>query len=86
MAKCENCGNEYDKSFEIIVGGKKHTFDSFECAIHKLHPNARFADVEYLGIASSRKARYSAVLIVLASMGNRIKRPRLSRCSRHCYL
>jgi hypothetical protein len=40
MAQCENCGNEYDKSFEIIVGGKRHTFDSFECAIHKLHQNA----------------------------------------------
>ena len=58
----------------MIVGGKSHTFDSFECAIHKLAPNARFADVEYLGMASSRKARYSAVLIVLASITGFLRR------------
>ena len=38
MAECEVCGNNYDKSFEVIVGGKSHTFDSFECAIHALAP------------------------------------------------
>jgi nitrite reductase/ring-hydroxylating ferredoxin subunit len=38
MATCEVCENEYDKAFEVIVGGKHHTFDSFECAIHALAP------------------------------------------------
>lgn len=38
MPKCEVCGNEYDKSFEIVMGGKRHIFDSFECAIHALAP------------------------------------------------
>jgi hypothetical protein len=38
MARCEVCGNDYDKSFEIIAGGKKHVFDSFECAIHAVAP------------------------------------------------
>jgi len=33
MANCEVCGNEYDKSFTVIVAGAKHNFDSFECAI-----------------------------------------------------
>jgi len=28
----------YDKAFEVIVAGKHHTFDSFECAIHALAP------------------------------------------------
>jgi nitrite reductase/ring-hydroxylating ferredoxin subunit len=36
MARCEVCGNEYDKSFEVVSGGEEHTFDSFECAIHAL--------------------------------------------------
>ena len=31
MAKCEVCGNEYDKAFELIAAGARHTFDSFEC-------------------------------------------------------
>ena len=38
MAKCETCGNDYDKAFEVILAGKSHTFDSFECAIHRLAP------------------------------------------------
>jgi hypothetical protein len=38
MARCEVCGNEYDKSFEVSAAGKSHTFDSFECAIHALAP------------------------------------------------
>lgn len=38
MATCEVCGNDYDKAFEVIAAGFKHTFDSFECAIHKLAP------------------------------------------------
>jgi hypothetical protein len=38
MARCEVCGNDYDKSFEVTVGGASHVFDSFECAIHALAP------------------------------------------------
>ena len=38
MATCEVCENEYDKAFEVVVAGKHHTFDSFECAIHALPP------------------------------------------------
>ena len=29
MQKCEGCGNEYDKSFQVVMGGKAHVFDSF---------------------------------------------------------
>ena len=39
MHTCEVCHNEYDKAFEIIMGGERHTFDSFERAIHALAPN-----------------------------------------------
>jgi hypothetical protein len=38
MARCEQCGNDYDKSFEVTMAGRKHTFDSFECAITSLAP------------------------------------------------
>ena len=38
MAECEVCGNEYDKTFQVIRAGRTHTFDSFECAIHALAP------------------------------------------------
>src|SRR5205085_4268064 len=38
MARCETCGNDYDKTLEIKQNGSFHTFDSFECAIQALAP------------------------------------------------
>jgi hypothetical protein len=38
MAKCEVCENDYDKAFTVTMDGERHTFDSFECAIHALAP------------------------------------------------
>ena len=38
MAKCEVCGNDYHLSFDVIAANERHTFDSFECAIHRLAP------------------------------------------------
>lgn len=39
MATCEMCGNQYDKSFDVVLhDGSTHTFDSFECAIHAVAP------------------------------------------------
>ena len=38
MAKCEHCGNEYDKTMEVTVGDETHVFDSFECAIQTVAP------------------------------------------------
>ena len=49
MAKCEVCGNDYDKSFEVIAAGAKHVFDSFECAIHQLAPSCARCGCRILG-------------------------------------
>lgn len=38
MPVCEVCRNDYDKAFDVILAGQRHTFDSFECAIQKLAP------------------------------------------------
>ena len=38
MAKCDVCGNDYDKAFTVELEGETHTFDSFECAISALAP------------------------------------------------
>lgn len=49
MAKCEMCGNEYDKAFTIRQNGEEHTFDSFECAIHMLAPTCAHCDCQIIG-------------------------------------
>jgi hypothetical protein len=49
MATCDSCGNEYDKPLEITKDGQSHTFDSFECAIHKLAPRCEHCGVTIIG-------------------------------------
>jgi hypothetical protein len=49
MAKCEVCGNDYDKSFTVTMKGKAHTFDSFECAIHALAPKCAHCSCKIIG-------------------------------------
>ena len=49
MARCEVCGNDYDKSFEVMVGNKTHVFDSFECAIHALAPKCAHCGCVIIG-------------------------------------
>lgn len=49
MAKCDACGNEYDKTFQVIMKGRTHTFDSFECAIHTLAPACDSCGVTIVG-------------------------------------
>ena len=49
MAKCEVCGNEYDKAFTIIMGAESHVFDSFECAIHALAPVCEHCECRIIG-------------------------------------
>jgi len=49
MPKCDVCGNEYDKAFQITQGGKTLTFDSFECAIHEMAPTCAHCDCKIIG-------------------------------------
>lgn len=49
MKRCECCGNEYDKAFEVNVGGAAHTFDTFACAIHKLAPRCARCGMAIIG-------------------------------------
>lgn len=49
MPRCETCGNDYDKTFEVILDGEAHTFDSFECAIHRLAPTCAHCGCRVVG-------------------------------------
>ncbi len=47
--QCEVCGNDYARSFEVVLAGKSHVFDSFECAIHALAPRCAHCDCRVVG-------------------------------------
>lgn len=49
MARCETCGNDYDKPIEVSQGGERHVFDSFECAIAAMAPECAHCGCRIIG-------------------------------------
>lgn len=49
MAKCDVCGNDYDKAFTVTMAGQAHTFDCFECAVHALAPACAHCGCKVIG-------------------------------------
>lgn len=48
--KCENCGNNYDKAFKVVMqDNEEHVFDSFECAINVLAPTCTHCGTKIIG-------------------------------------
>lgn len=50
MARCDLCGNDYDKAFQLTSSdGQTRTFDSFECAIHVVAPECSHCGCKIIG-------------------------------------
>jgi Rieske Fe-S protein len=49
MPKCDVCGNDYDKTFQITQAARTLTFDSFECAIHAMAPSCAHCGCRIIG-------------------------------------
>ena len=49
MGTCVQCGNDYDKSFEVKMNGRTMIFDSFECAIQALAPTCPHCGCRIIG-------------------------------------
>jgi len=58
MKNCECCGNTYDKSFEVSIGGTVHVFDSFQCAINVLAPRCVHCAVALIGPGMEARGQY----------------------------
>jgi phage terminase large subunit GpA-like protein len=58
MGECEVCGNRYDKSFEIVMRGERHTFDCFECAIQALAVTCDHCGCRILGHGLESNGRF----------------------------
>ena len=57
MPRCERCGNDYDKAFQVVMAGKSHTFDSFECAIQALAPTCAHCGTRIIGHGLEKDSR-----------------------------
>lgn len=50
MPVCDVCGNDYAGAFEVRTAtGERYTFDSFECAVHKVAPKCAHCECRILG-------------------------------------
>ncbi len=49
MKRCQVCGNDYDKTMDIHLNGKKGIFDCFECAIHAMAPTCDHCHCRVIG-------------------------------------
>ena len=58
MPRCDTCGNNYDKAFQVVKDGKTHTFDSFECAIQKLAPSCKHCGCRIIGHGLEAKGAF----------------------------
>ena len=58
MGRCETCHNDYDKSFQVVMEGKSHTFDSFECAIYALAPPCSHCGCKIVGHGLEAEGTY----------------------------
>lgn len=58
MSTCEVCGNDYDKSFDVVTVSERHTFDSFECAVHALAPVCEHCACKVIGHGVEVEGRF----------------------------
>ena len=57
MARCDVCGNDYDKTFSVTQNSGTMTFDSFECAIHAMAPRCSHCDCRIVGHGIEAKGK-----------------------------
>jgi hypothetical protein len=77
MGKCENCGNDYDKSFDVVMAGQRHTFDSFECAINTLAPRCAHCDCRIIGHGVENKGTFYCCVHCAEQAGVHVLRDRV---------
>jgi Rieske Fe-S protein len=58
MARCDVCGNDYDKAFQVTTAGRSQTFDSFECAIHALAPTCNHCGCRVIGHGAEAAGKF----------------------------
>jgi len=58
MARCDLCGNDYDKAFTVTRDGETRTFDSFECAIFMMAPPCSHCRCKIIGHGVEAAGRF----------------------------
>lgn len=57
MAKCGACGNDHDRTFQVLSQIQTRTFDSFQGAIHRLAPACTCCGLRIVGQGLEKDGR-----------------------------
>jgi hypothetical protein len=79
MGTCEVCGNQYDKTFRIIMDEGSHHFDSFECAIQALAPVCLHCKCKIIGHGVEANGNYFCCAHCAGQLGEKDLRDRTDR-------
>ena len=55
---CDNCGNQYDGNFAVVMKGVEYMFDCFQCAINRLAPHCAHCDALMIGQGVERNDEF----------------------------
>lgn len=58
MARCDVCGNDYSRAFQVVSNGSTKTFDSFECAIQAMAPRCEHCGCRIIGHGHEAQDKY----------------------------
>ena len=47
--RCDVCGNDYDKAFQVTRDGRTMSFVAFECAMHGMAPRCAHCECMVIG-------------------------------------
>jgi hypothetical protein len=67
--RCDTCGNDYDKTFQVIKEGSSYTFDSIECAAQVLAPSCEHCGLRILGHGVEKDGRMFCCVHCASSEG-----------------
>ncbi len=76
MARCDQCGNDSGRTFRIEIGGRRLTFDSFECAIEMAAPRCEHCDCRIIGHGHEHNGQMFCCAPCAAKQGAEAERQR----------
>ena len=68
MAKCQTCGNDYDKTFQILVAGEAHTSIVSNAPSRRSRQHVKNAVVGFSDMAWRKTASSTAAIIAPKKM------------------
>jgi hypothetical protein len=77
MARCNVCGNDYDKTFEVQYAGRSYTFDCLECAAEKIAPRCSQCGCRMLGHGLEQEGEFFCCAHCARAKGKRDVRDRV---------